>query len=139
MTFTIQDTHWVSLEVVGSAIFEIRNASSSIIQIAHPKPVSWRYLIGRVARTLDVPVVPFHEWLTQLEALVTTSKAKEVMAIALLETYRAADNSAARIAPRVSHENALREAPSLATAQPLTETDVDSWLYYWKSVSLISF
>ena len=125
--------------VAGPAIFEIRNASSSIIQIAHPRPVSWRNILGRVARTLGVPVVPFHEWLAGLEALAATSGAKETTAIALLETYRTVDRSAERMLPRMSNTNALRESPTLVAAQPLTDRDVDSWLSYWKSVSLISF
>jgi hypothetical protein len=49
------------------------------------------------------------------------------------------DPSATNTMPRMYNENALRESPTLAAAQPLTERDIDSWLSYWKSVSLVSF
>jgi len=133
------DANWVPLEVVGSAITEIRNTSSTVIHIAHPKPVSWRYIFDRVSHTLNVPIVPFRDWLTRLEALATSSESNETTAIALLEAYRTVDPSATIITPRMSNENALRESPALVAAQPLTEKDIDSWLSYWKSVSLISF
>lgn len=109
------------------------------MHVVHPTRVPWRHVISRVAQTLGVPVVPLHDWLTELEALTATPKAKETPALALLEAYREVDRSAARFAPRVSTGNALRESPTLAATGPLTEKDVDSWLSYWKSVSFISF
>ena len=135
----IQDANWVPLEVVGSVVTEIRDTPSSVIHIAHPKPASWRYIIGRVSRTLGVPIVPFLDWLARLEALAASSRDSETTAIALLETYRTVDPSATNITPRMSNVAALRESPTLAAAQPLTEKDIDSWLSYWKSASLISF
>ena len=135
----VQNVSWVPLEVVGSVVAEIRNTSSNIIHIAHPKPVSWRYIFGKVSQTLDIPVVPFSDWLARLEALTTSSKGNETKAIALLETCRTVDPSAPKFVPRMSSENALRDSPTLAAAQSLTDRDVDSWLFYLKSVSLISF
>ena len=135
----MQDASWVPLEVAGSVIAEIRNASSSIVHIAHPKPVSWRRILGRISHTLGVPIVPFSDWLALLETLTTSSKGNETTAIALLDTYRTLDPSAMKIIARMSTENALRESPALTAAGPLTEKDIDSWLSYWKSVSLISF
>src|SRR5258707_771741 len=131
--------NWLPGEVVGSAIVEIRNTSSSVIHITHPRPVSWRYIFRRVAHTLGVPIVPFRHWLAQLEALATSPVGKEIKAIALLSTYRTIDLSAGGFLPRMSNENALRESPTLAAAQPLTEKVIDLWLSYWKSISFISF
>ena len=139
LTPVIQDASWVPLEVVGSVIVEVRNTSSNIIHIAHPKPVSWRYIFSRISQTLGVPIAPFPDWLARLEALTTSTKNNETTAIALLETYRTVDPSATNFMPRMSNENALRESPTLAAAQPLTEQDIDSWLSYWKSVSLVSY
>lgn len=139
LTTVIQFASWLPAEVVGSAIVEIRNTSSSVIHITHPKPVPWRHIFKRVAHTLGVSIVPFHDWLAQLEALATSPVGKEIKAIALLGTYRTIDLSAGGFLPRMSNENALRESPTLAAAQPLTEKDVDSWLSYWKSISFISF
>jgi hypothetical protein len=126
LTVVVQDIDWVPLEVVGSVIAEVRNASSRIVQIKHPEPVAWRYVLDRIAQTLNVPIVPFHDWLSELEALAATIKAKETPAIALLEAFREADRSDARFVPRMSIENALRESPAFAAAQPLTEKDIDS-------------
>ena len=127
------------MEVVGSVIAEIRNTPSNVVHIAHPKPVSWSYIFGRVSQILGVPIAPFSDWLARLEALATSTKSDETTAIALLETYRTVDPSSTNIMPIMSNEKALRESPTLAAAQPLTEQDIDSWLSYWKSVSLVSF
>ena len=139
LTVIIQEAKWIPLELAGSAIAEARNASSSIVHIAHPKPVPWRYIFGRVSQTLNVPIVPFPDWLGRLEALVSSSKGSDTRAVALLEIYRTADPTATKIMPHTSIENALRESPTLAAAQPLTERDIDSWLSYWKDSSFISF
>jgi len=127
------------LEVVGSVIAEIRNTPSNIIHITHPKPISLQRIFGRVAQTLGVPIVPFSDWLAKLEALATSPEGNKTTAIALLDTYRMVDPSATKLMPRMSNENTLRESPTLAAARPVTEKDIDSWLSYWKSVSLISF
>jgi hypothetical protein len=84
-------------------------------------------------------MIPFREWVARLEALTTTSKGDEITAAALLEVYRQVDPSATRIIARMASENAQRESPTLAAAQPLTEEDIDSWLSYLKSDSFISF
>lgn len=135
----IQVVCWVPLEVVGSVVAEIRNTTSNIVHITHPNPVSWRYIFSKVSQALGVPVVSFSDWLARLEALTTSSKDNDTKAIALLETCRTVDPSAPKFVPRMASENALRESPTLTAVQPLTDRDIDSWLLYLKSVSLISF
>ena len=84
-----------------------------------------------MSQTLNIPVIPYSEWLAQLEALTTSSKGDEPAAAALLQFYRKIDLSAMKITARMACEHALR------AARPLTEEDIDSWLFYLKDISFI--
>ena len=117
----------VPLEVVGSTIAEIRNTSSSVVHVTHSEPVPWRFIIGRVAQAIGLPVVPYHDWQTRLlEILPTTCQDEEATAIAMFGTQNVVDTPTTEIMARMSNENALREPPALGTAQPPVDKDADS-------------
>ncbi|KIJ49872.1 hypothetical protein M422DRAFT_160371 [Sphaerobolus stellatus SS14] len=81
---------FVPLHVAASAIIELRNSSSTFAHIVHPRPVTWRNVIGNVAEILDVPTIPFEEWLKRLEAVPRTSEALHTNpALHLLDFYHA--------------------------------------------------
>ena len=77
---TVQDASWVPLEVVGSVIADIHNASSNTIHVVHRKPVSWWRILDRIAWTLSVTIISLSDWLAQLGAFITSSKGNETTA-----------------------------------------------------------
>ncbi|KIJ48229.1 hypothetical protein M422DRAFT_124216, partial [Sphaerobolus stellatus SS14] len=66
---------FVPLHVAASAIIDLRNSSSIFAHLVHPRPVTWKSVIANVAEILDVPTIPFEEWLKRLEAVPRTPEA----------------------------------------------------------------
>ncbi|KIJ25871.1 hypothetical protein M422DRAFT_144228, partial [Sphaerobolus stellatus SS14] len=66
---------FVPLHVAASAIIDLRNSSSTFAHLVHPRPVTWKSVIGNVAEILGVPTIPFEEWLKRLEAVPRTQEA----------------------------------------------------------------
>lgn len=60
-------------------IVDLRDSSSSIVHLVHPKPVPWTDFAETVSSELCVPLVPYSEWLRRLEerALSNDSGAEE--------------------------------------------------------------
>ncbi|KIJ30734.1 hypothetical protein M422DRAFT_783906 [Sphaerobolus stellatus SS14] len=66
---------FVPVYVAAAAIIDMRISSSIFAHLVHPRPVTWRNAIGIIAGILDVPIIPFDEWLRRLEAVPRTSEA----------------------------------------------------------------
>jgi hypothetical protein len=147
--FPFKRVSWLPLEVAGSAIFEARNSSTPLLNLAHPQPVPWNLLFKRIASTLDVPLVPWSQWLTKLEAELeveqepSCSRTEDTSALLLLDLWRQiplhTDPEAEAVSPRMSTKLAVQEIPSLAAARQLSTEDVDKWLFYWRSIGFLSF
>ncbi|KIJ49844.1 hypothetical protein M422DRAFT_246210 [Sphaerobolus stellatus SS14] len=81
---------FVPLHVAASAIIDLRNSSSIFAHLVHPRPVTWKSVIANVAEILDVPTIPFEEWLKRLEAVPRTPEAlHNNPALHLLDFYHA--------------------------------------------------
>jgi hypothetical protein len=108
--------------------------------------MAWNDVFKPMAAYLDVPLVPWKQWLARLDEVLSSrdkNSRDDFVYTRMIELYRQAplhtDPEAETVAPRMSNEVALRELPSLAAARPLSHEDVEKWLLYWRSVGLISF
>ncbi|KAF8573785.1 hypothetical protein K439DRAFT_1642677 [Ramaria rubella] len=64
-----------SFPFVVAALIELRHTSSQFAHGVHARPVPWMSVIQHVAGTLHVPVIPYEEWLSRLEASPETRDA----------------------------------------------------------------
>ena len=119
--------------------------SGEFAHIVHPRPVLWDDIIGHVSDALQVPVIPYDDWLTRLEASPKTEEAMHRNpALHLIDFYHASaapkgflQGENCEAMGMMSYDTAVTvaEAPSmgpLSLAQ-LTREDVKSWIGYWKS------
>ncbi|KAF8578517.1 hypothetical protein K439DRAFT_1638716 [Ramaria rubella] len=58
-----------------AALIELRHTSSQFVHAVHAQPVPWMSVIQHVADTLHVPVFPYEERLSRLEASLRTRDA----------------------------------------------------------------
>jgi hypothetical protein len=116
--------------------------------VVHPRGVPFNALIGPAARSLNVPLVPFHEWLSRLAE--ERHKSQWSRPDANLERMQAS-NPALRLfsfydtartgpeweplrAARLDASRAMRVSKVLAEgAKPLGEENVRKWLAAWRS------
>jgi hypothetical protein len=137
-------------------LVEMRNSPESMLHLAHPNPVPWNAIFGRIASILNVDLVPYSDWLSRLDSKrlefegEATAKrgsggnAKRPNAFNLLDIfYRPAvihsDPETEAFLPRISTEASKRVVPSFGSMRQLNDDDVDRWLTYWKSIGLIEF
>lgn len=58
---------WVPLDLASRVIIDLRDSTSSIVHLVHPKPVPWTDFAETILSELHVPLVPYSEWLRRLE------------------------------------------------------------------------
>jgi len=142
---------FIPLHVAASALIELRRTSNQFVHLVHPRPIHWTAIIQHVADALNVPIIPYDEWLNRLEASPRTDEAlHHNPALHLIGFYQG--SVAPRDAKRVEEREAMGvaifetkrsvlDAPSLrppALAQ-LGKDDVSRWIAYWSSKGALEF
>jgi hypothetical protein len=127
----------------------MRYSPAEIVHLVHPRPVLWSTVFETLSISLDIPLVPYAEWLAGLEkskqALATASAEVEARAIGnnpalrLMEFFRGASMD---IDPSkegmglcsLSVDQAKRASQTLRdeNLRQLGVEDVNQWLGYWK-------
>ncbi|KAF8585451.1 acetyl-CoA synthetase-like protein [Ramaria rubella] len=134
---------FLPLHVAASSLIELRHTSSQVVHLVHPRPVPWMNVIQHVADTLRLPVIPYGEWLSRLEAMPRTHETlQRNPALHLIDFYRVS-------APLKDTEGlASKEAMGMATYETkiaavealslsskslpqLGKEDVACWIEYW--------
>ena len=116
----------------------MREASSPILHLVHPRPVGWRTLVAPIAQDLGVPLVSYTDWLKALEACAQEGAEEEVdamranPALRLLEFFRA-QGSADKPEVRLSTEGAERASETLRGLAQLGPADRSRWMAAWRA------
>jgi len=120
---------------------------SHTLHVAHPRGVPFNTLIAPVASSLNVPLVPYPDWLSRL---ATAHKTAQSYSAAELERAQAANPAlrlfsffqSARAGPeweplgvaRLDTARAIRVSSVLAKdAKPLGEENVWKWMSAWRA------
>jgi len=153
--------NWIPLEIAAGAVVDFREASNPThtVHLVHPRPVSWHSLATVVSAELNVPLVPFVDWLAKLEQTAQslsqsayergsqadpgTEMVRSLRALQLLPFFKVVGEKlvSARMAmglPDLSVEQAVKGSPTLADPdiRQLGSEDVKRWLAYWRKVGL---
>ncbi|KII90166.1 hypothetical protein PLICRDRAFT_40364 [Plicaturopsis crispa FD-325 SS-3] len=123
---------WLPLDKAATALVEVRNSDVTPLHLVHPKPAELRSIIGVIADGLNVPVVPYEQWLKALEAQKDSSP--EHPAVRLLDFFRHLERLPALDVTSIKSVSSSLADPELPQ---LGEKDVESWLGYWRSVQFI--
>lgn len=132
----MQNSFWVRLDEAAASLIEMRDAVG-VLHLVHPRPIPWRTTFNVFAKKLDVPLVPFHEWLARIEAFgeADPEGGRVVPALRLAEFYKelgeAGFGSMSRM-ENVSTVKAQEVSATLRHMAPLTEADAEKWLAYWQ-------
>ncbi|KAG1725077.1 acyl transferase domain-containing protein [Suillus paluster] len=140
--------NWLPVDVAAASMVEMFNSPPGVYHLTHPSPVSWTVPMREAARIMNVPLVPYTQWLASLEkqALSQTAKASQINpALRLLDFFRYTirrknlTNTDNFLEPELSCAKALQESPTLQSivSSPLGPQDVAKWMAYWRSVGFI--
>jgi hypothetical protein len=127
---------------MSAGIVEMRNSDALVADLVHPNPISWNTVFNHFSKLLNVPLVPYAEWLQKLEDQLTVT-GSDLHALRLLSMYRNIKlewgfETEATLA-NVANENSKKGSPTLRNAPQLTIENADRWMDYWRSIGFISF
>lgn len=125
-------------------------ATATVMHLAHPHPVAWGTLFRQAAHALDVPLVPYSEWVDrltksaeELDTEATVQLTERSPALRILDFFQACsvftDTEEGREAMglrRLALDRACGASTTLAglKSSPVGGEDVKSWIAYWRAV-----
>jgi hypothetical protein len=151
--FVHQDVSWIPRDIAARAIVDIALAPTSpsphqVVHLAHPRPVAWPTLMGYIATTQGVPLVPYAYWLAALESNLADRTRLEVErlranpALRMIGFFRAMAPLAgsegrdpayeAMGVARMDVRQGLAASPTLRNAPQLGPQDANKWMAYWE-------
>ncbi|KIM81361.1 hypothetical protein PILCRDRAFT_821447 [Piloderma croceum F 1598] len=144
-----QLVEWIPSAIAAKAVTEMRRLSTRIVHLAHPRPISWSTLFEAFSDTLNIPLVPFAEWLARLEksreALATASAEEEAKAIRnnpalrLIEFFRGiSSHEATSLSLSLDEAEKASETLRDENLSQLSVADVKLWVSYWRGTGSLS-
>ena len=115
------------------------------LHLVNPTPSQWDDLFDRIAKKLDVPLVPYPEWFSKLrEASLTVQNTQAHSALRLLEFYRSLNQGSG---PEVGGLSPCNTEVARGICPVLDEEglrdvkaeEIQRWLGYWESLGLLKF
>ncbi|EJD42005.1 acetyl-CoA synthetase-like protein [Auricularia subglabra TFB-10046 SS5] len=124
---------WMRLDEAAAALIDMLSfTESGVLHLVHPRPIPWRDVFQTYASTLNVPLVPFPDWLNRLTKHAADPAG--VPAVRLLEfwkTFGDAGFDAMSGIEAVDTTRAQAVSPTLRDMRPLDQKDVRRWYEYW--------
>ena len=117
----------------------MRNSSSPILHLVHPRPVEWTTIILPISEELGVPLVSYSQWLTELEkggegSIAEADAMRANPALGLLDLFRARqDGGLPASISRPSTVRAEETSKELANMPELGLEDAKRWVAAWRA------
>lgn len=108
-----------------------------VLHLVHPYPVSWDVISQTASQLLNVPIIPYKDWVSKLQAAAQADgeAAKHNPAIKLLEFFEHDLGESSSIV--IATDKAVQVSPTLKGMKKLGREDVELWMAYWKKVGLL--
>ncbi|KAF8905645.1 hypothetical protein CPB85DRAFT_1315335 [Mucidula mucida] len=133
---------WIPLDIAAGALIDFSRAKSTVgtVHLVHPKAQSSKAIFTIIGQELNLPLVPYAEWVRKLEAC--SASVQDVPALKLLDFFKAGldvqlEGREAIGIPEMSCEGAIRCSTRLQRVQPIQSPEVISWLDYWAQIGFI--
>ncbi len=138
----MQTCTWIPLDIAAGALIDFSRAKSTVgtVHLVHPKAQSSKAIFTIIGQELNLPLVPYAEWVRKLEACLAS--VQDVPALKLLDFFKAGldvqlEGREAIGIPEMSCEGAIRCSTRLQRVQPIQSPEVISWLDYWAQIGFI--
>ncbi|KAJ7099035.1 putative aminoadipate reductase [Mycena crocata] len=134
---------WITPEAVTRTIVDValrKEDTPFAINLVHPRPVPWNVLMSGMADTAKLSLVPFADWIHQLEqraAHATAEDIERIPGIKLVDFFKAAMSGVGNT--ELSTLKAQAISDSVKLLKPLNDTDAKRWMHYWKAKGLITY
>lgn len=115
-------------------------SSEPVLHLVHPYTVPWTVISETASKVLEVPIIPYNEWLSRLQDAVRNSSndsdaPKHNPALKLIDFY---ENDLVEVSPlSIATDKAVKVSRSLREAKKMDTQEVNRWIGYWKKVGLL--
>ncbi|KAF7984474.1 hypothetical protein HWV62_14586 [Athelia sp. TMB] len=141
---------WISAATTARVIAETRHSTALVTHLTHPRPVLWSSIFSAFSSALDLPVVPYAEWLRRLEECSSSivgasadaeiAAHREVPALKLMDFFISAGASTEGVKnveamglALLSLDEAKKASATMRDGKlpQVCQEDVEQWLDYW--------
>lgn len=121
----------------------MRRSEDRYLHISHPHPVPMADILLPLSEALDLPLVPYSNWLHSLEAAASQEfTAPANPGVRLLDFFRSyqdvSHGSEAFFPATLSNTRTVMVAGSIQSLAPLGAQDVEAWVCYLRQVGYLS-
>lgn len=147
--FYLQEISWIPVDAAATALIEMRTSKSSTLHLAHPRPASWRAVVGPVGKEFNLEEVSYDEWMDRLEKSgrgLSAESEVEMMrhnpALKIFDFFKDAQHGADRSPeamglPMMDVTEAQKSAPSLRKLPLMSGRDAMNWVGYWRRIGFM--
>ncbi|KAJ8487635.1 hypothetical protein ONZ45_g14254 [Pleurotus djamor] len=137
LPFTPHDASWIPASLAGRAIADLLNQESTtspVVNLVHPKPLPVSHLMQVIGRQLRVPLIPYQEWLSRIEATdLSRMELDQVPALKMMDFYQRHGLRDMKISDMICREL----SPSLRSAAEIDDDQIINWVSYWRGSGLL--
>ncbi|KAK0463970.1 uncharacterized protein EV420DRAFT_1638889 [Desarmillaria tabescens] len=124
---------WVPVNMAAQAVVDYVDRPEFFVHLVNPKPVLWQDIASIISAELDVMLVPYTQWLDELEK--SSLSAAVLPAIHILPYYRH-NAKTANLKNREAFGLPRIAVQDMAFPQ-IGREDVERWLAYWRRAGLL--
>jgi thioester reductase-like protein len=126
-----KEVAWLPSDIAASFVLDVKDCSVPYLNLSHPTPFSLRHIFTSMAKLLNLPLVPFADWI-KLVSSSSNDLHLKTRSTMLLQFF--GDMKELPTEPKLDLEVSLAKSPVLRTAQAseISNEDVEKWLKCWK-------
>lgn len=147
---------WVSCVDAAGAVVDFLHAKDNVVNLVHPRPVTWSSVMTLFSKYLNLPVVPFSEWMSDLKAahkeldakatnpaavkkLLDTNPALRLMSFFETGEQRSGEPFTESMGiVRLDCSKAVAASKTLSTCGQVGEESVRRWVSHWKETGFLA-
>lgn len=132
----IETISWISVDIAATILLDIVKVAKDelVMHLLSPIPVSWETTFRVIAQQIQVPLIPYDEWLESLEIVSKDETTKASSAMALLPFFRQAQFGEHLT---IDVSKTLRVSPTLAQLKALGEEDIRASVGFWIKIGFL--
>ncbi|KAF5347380.1 hypothetical protein D9758_011283 [Tetrapyrgos nigripes] len=128
---TDMEVAWLPSDVAASFVLGVKDCSVPYLNLSHPTPFSLRHIFASMAKLLNLPLVPFEDWIQLISSSPNDLhlKTRTTMLLQFVGDVKELPTE-----PKLDLDVSLAKSPALRMAQAsaVSDEDVKKWLKCWK-------
>ncbi|KAI0085165.1 hypothetical protein BDY19DRAFT_909277 [Irpex rosettiformis] len=143
---------WIPVDVVANVVLDLvltRQLEPRLLNVVHPRPIAWDEVFKLIKDEIGVnlPTIPYADWLAKLEAHDGETSAKtlqDIPALKLLEFFRSFSRETNAVSveagglPVFSTTELQNKSETALAILPLQSNHARAWIRYWKGLGFLA-